>query len=54
MPKKENAIPRGADATGLPFRRAHGIGNAAPREFGNSGANSVGDLFIVELSRYQA
>src|SRR5215469_11770694 len=30
------------------------IRNAAPRHLGNGGADSVGDLIIVDLSRYQA
>jgi hypothetical protein len=36
------------------FIRSDRIGNATPRKLGNGSANSVGDLIIVDLVRYQA
>jgi len=36
------------------FLSRDGIGNAAPRNLCNGGGDSVGDLIIVDLSRYQA
>src|ERR1700726_1490119 len=37
-----------------PFLRTVRTRNAAPRKLGNSCSNPVGDLIVVELSRYQA
>jgi hypothetical protein len=34
--------------------RTDTVGNSAPRKLSNGGANSVGDLIIVDLVRYQA
>jgi hypothetical protein len=37
-----------------PLNLAPRTRNATPRKLGNGGANSVDDLIIVDLSRYQA
>ena len=37
-----------------PFLRTVRTRNTAPRKLGNSCSNPVGDLIVVELSRYQA
>ena len=42
-----------AKLIGIGFIRTDTIGNAAPRKLGNGSADSVGDLIIVDLFRYQ-